>query len=232
MSKPEPLPPDFDREASAARFWPKVDIRSDGECWPWKAARNKNGRGHFLLYTRHGQPRFTSCSRAAWLLTRGDVPPELQVGLRCDNPVCCNPTHLYLSTPKQRTAEMLRKDRQNPPRGSKSGRTPFSPEAVISIRTRYAEGSATAKELADEYDVRVGSIYRLVHGDRHSVTGGKLTPPGAKRKLAFEDAEAIRRLYAENAGTQREIGRAFGVGQEMVSAIIRGKVYRQRVSAE
>ena len=28
------------------RFWSKVDIRGDNECWPWTAYRNPSGYGY------------------------------------------------------------------------------------------------------------------------------------------------------------------------------------------
>ena len=31
------------------RFWSKVDIRSESECWEWTAGKNPNGYGQFSI---------------------------------------------------------------------------------------------------------------------------------------------------------------------------------------
>jgi len=78
------------------RFWSKVSIKGDDECWPWTAAprRKDEGYGAFWLNRRH-QPS----NRVAWMLTHGKIEEGLVVCHKCDNPPCCNPSHLFLGTP-------------------------------------------------------------------------------------------------------------------------------------
>ena len=45
------------------------------------------------------------------------------------------------------------------------------------------------------------------------------------RHMSREKAEQIRRLYFSRAGTQKEIGRRFGIGQNTVSRIVSGYVW-------
>lgn len=90
------------------RFWSYVD-RSAGEqgCWPWIGGSDlKDGRGRFWL---NGTTEYAS--RLAWIYIHGLIPEDLHVLHKCDNPPCCNPTHLFLGTLSDNTQDMLAKGR-------------------------------------------------------------------------------------------------------------------------
>lgn len=48
---------------------------------------------------------------------------------------------------------------------------------------------------------------------------------GRQRKLTFEQAEAIRRLYAAGRGSIRDLARHFNVSRSLVHKIVRGEAY-------
>ena len=79
----------------AARFWSKVDVRTDSECWPWKGGLT-SGYGHFRI----GQV-VTYSHRVAYQLVVGPAPwGEQQLDHLCRNRVCCNPAHMEEVTPQ------------------------------------------------------------------------------------------------------------------------------------
>lgn len=123
------------------RFWSKVDVRGDDECWHWKAAprRKDQGYGAFWMDGRHHPS-----SKVAWLLTNGDVPDGMEVCHQCDNPPCCNPKHLFLGTRQENNDDKVSKSRHA--YGARNGNARLTPEQVQFIRSHKPPG---VKRLAN-----------------------------------------------------------------------------------
>lgn len=90
----------------AERFWEKVEKRGPTDCWPWLGGHDAEGYG--FLYEAG---RMQRAHRVAWTLTHGPIPGRQVCCHSCDNPTCCNPSHLFLGTNKDNTGDMWRKGR-------------------------------------------------------------------------------------------------------------------------
>ena len=88
------------------RFWAKVEVKRNEECWPWLAYTGHNGYGQFFLET--GWP--WGAHRVAYLLVVGD-PKGMCVCHSCDNKICCNPSHLWIGTYADNNKDMTIKNR-------------------------------------------------------------------------------------------------------------------------
>lgn len=126
--------------ARSAWFWSRVD-RTGGidACWPW--------RGTYSATTGHGQTRWNGrpigTHVLAWQLHHGR---ERRLGAfichHCDNPLCCNPAHMYEGDAESNAADRERRGRSRPRRGTSSPGAKLTAEQVREIRRRHAAGES------------------------------------------------------------------------------------------
>lgn len=75
-------------------------------CLLWTGAADQNGYG---VITVNRKP--VGAHRVSWSLANGPIPGGLHILHRCDTPPCINPDHLFLGTPADNVADMIRKQR-------------------------------------------------------------------------------------------------------------------------
>ena len=83
----------------ADRFHPRVDktpgYGPNGDCWEWTGGKHKFGYG--MVWVNEFQ-KSVCAHKIAYLLAYGSLDPLLWVLHSCDNPACCNPSHLRQGT--------------------------------------------------------------------------------------------------------------------------------------
>jgi len=145
------------------RYWNKVDVRGEDDCWEWTACQTSDGYGQLWL-----NGKMIGAHRLAWELANGPIPKGLCVLHRCDHPACVNPGHLRLGSKADNFRDMLEKGRGQIPvlYGAENGRNKLTQEKIRRIRRLYATGEHLQRELGIQFGVsdhQVSNIVRRKH---------------------------------------------------------------------
>lgn len=96
------------------RFWDKVQVAGESDCWEWSGAIEDNGYGKI---SRGGRGAgMVGAHKLSYELANGPLPAGVIVDHRCFNHGCVNPAHLRAVTQKQN-----QENRAGLPANNKSG---------------------------------------------------------------------------------------------------------------
>ena len=153
-------------------FWSNVGrTTSQKDCWEWLGYKYPNGYGQ-VGSTKYGS-RYAH--RAAWTLTNGDIPEGKFVCHKCDNPACCNPSHLFLGTPADNSRDMANKHRSalgekngmhNNPTGTNRGTRNHAAKLDDKLAMQVFKAKGTQREIGKRFGIsqaQVGQIKRKVN---------------------------------------------------------------------
>lgn len=151
------------------RFWNYVFISKPGWCWFWRGACFDDGYGCISITADNDGRCSRRAHRFSYELNIGPIPQGMLVCHLCDNPICVNPSHLWLGTPKDNSEDMVRKGRWNGNRTQRFGednpRSKLTDSDVLSIRRLYSEGKYSQSQLGRMFGITqcmVGFIVRRV----------------------------------------------------------------------
>lgn len=87
--------------SAEGRYWPKVAVRGDDECWLWVGSTDAAGYGHFRQPGRNASAPNVRAHRFGFELANGPIPEGAKVDHQCFEKSCQNPAHLRLATHSQ-----------------------------------------------------------------------------------------------------------------------------------
>lgn len=212
-----------------ARFWSKVN-RSGGPdaCWLWTACLNTSGYGRFSL---NGRP--TGAHRVSWLIEHGhlsvvtSVTDPVCVLHRCDVPACVNPRHLFLGTQHDNCVDREKKGRGGQPKGTRNGRSTYTPELVMQMRRDYANGMSF-RQIAKRYGLGHAGVKSAIWGRTWGHIQGTPDAPIASRRRTTITPDIASLIKAAISCGKRsvDIANEFGVGVCTVKGIRWGRTWR------
>jgi hypothetical protein len=142
--------PKFARYLVFKRFMKYVKIGKPNECWEWQGSLHPNGYGNFAW----PEKRILFSHQAAYELFVGKRH-KLEVCHECDNPVCWNPSHLWLGTSAQNMFDRNDKGRQ---RNAK-----LTLDSAEKIRKLHNSGKYSQYILAEKFNVHQSQISKVIN---------------------------------------------------------------------
>lgn len=133
-------------------------LRKDDKtgCWEFQGQRSIEGYGKIKVDNKNWRAH-----RLAYLLFVGEIPAEMIVCHRCDNPPCCNPDHLFLGTHSDNTADKVSKNRQA--KGSALPQKKYGLAHVEKVKRLQGLGMTHA-DIAIEMGISEGQVSYLSRG--------------------------------------------------------------------
>ena len=132
----------YSRLSLADHLWQRVHRCCHGDgcavcCWEWQGWCEAGGYGVFEHQGATYKAHIAAYMSAHGLITR----PTLSICHSCDNPPCCNPSHLWLRSQQENMQDAARKGRlTNRPRGEQHMRVTLTTTDVRQIRALRAAG--------------------------------------------------------------------------------------------
>jgi HNH endonuclease len=138
------------------RLFDRCILDPSTRCLLWTGYTNKDGHGQL----RVGR-KVVVVSRLMWELTNHrPIPPGFIVRHRCDDPRCCEPTHLEVGTHEDNVADRVERGRSAC--GTRNGRSKLTIDSVRAIRRRCHEPVGV---LAREFGVDPRAIRAVLAGE-------------------------------------------------------------------
>lgn len=158
------------KELRTSRFFSSISI-DDGPdgCWNWTGKKDPHGYGYFCYM---GEQK---AHRSSWVLHFGEIPETTNgartcVCHRCDNPNCCNPSHLFLSNQRGNLEDMRNKGRAKACLGEDKKTAKLTVKDVLWIYSRRDSGQ-TVRLVAQQFGVGPSAVQAIWSGRKwRSVT--------------------------------------------------------------
>jgi hypothetical protein len=123
-------------------------------CTEWTGRTDKDGYG--VRGARIGERR---AHRFAYASAHGDIPVGMIVRHTCDNPLCCNPSHLELGSHHENIEDKVVRSRQAI--GSRIHTTKLTPETVLLVRAD-SSGGMRQVDIAERYGIDQTTVSQIV----------------------------------------------------------------------
>lgn len=206
------------------RFFSKVDITNNWECWNWIRHIDTVGYGRFYIDGINDLAH-----RISFIIHYGEIQQNMQILHNCDNRKCVNPNHLFIGTNLDNVNDRVVKNRSYRPKGELSPLSKLTKDQVIEIRERYKKeisiSSLTKKFdivtcLAKEFNVKRQQIIEIIR-NRHWVDENY---KGIYVNRLQKRASMIREEYKKHGMTYSGLSKKYGVCNETIRLIVNNYV--------
>lgn len=140
------------------KFWSQIKILGLNECWPWLGSKVL-GYGHIFYHSKNWRSH-----RLAYKVMVGQVRDDVDVLHHCDNPPCCNPSHLFLGDQMLNNLDKEKKGRGNHVKGVDCPPAKICDRDVLEIRELRRRG-IVGRKIAGRFGIAIRTVYSVARGD-------------------------------------------------------------------
>lgn len=127
-----PLSTEYTTGGVQARLSKHTKILPDG-CHIWTGSKDRKGYGQLRI-----DKKLFYAHRIAWELVNGPIPDGMYACHICDNPACCNPSHIFIGTQSDNMRDASVKGRSA--KGQEITCAKLTEDDVRDIRLAYSRG--------------------------------------------------------------------------------------------
>lgn len=215
------------------RFWSKVDIKSEDECWPWLAGiKGKYNCGNYGGFYIRQLKNTMGSHKVSFIIYHNfdltdDLPDWVIIRHTCNNPICVNPKHLKLGDCQSNSDDRVLAG--NSLKGPESPRSYLSWDKINKIREIWSTDEYTMNQIGDMFNCSGTMVRNIVRNKTY--VDENYTPPNLKSKsfkYSEEDVEGVRQMKKDGA-TFKDISNKYNISQSQMYNIINN---RQRKGKE
>lgn len=167
------------------KFLARIDRKPMDECWPWMAGRNATMDG----VKTYGVVWFNSVKhsshRIAYRIFSGEIKEgrKIMICHSCDNPVCCNPGHLFQGTGVDNANDCKSKGRKYIESGSRRYNAKLTEDDVKWLREQsVSRRYGWLTQMAKKFGVTKSTIGNAISGFRWKQIDGPLSAGNGYRR--------------------------------------------------
>lgn len=137
-----------------------IDKSDPSGCWPWTGRRRGGARNQYGAYGNEQAHRKSLEMAIGRKLTQDEIACH-----HCDNPICCNPKHLYAGTRIDNARDALERGqlKGRDQKGETNGNAKLTESDVNKIKARIAAGESNTR-IARDYPVGHAMISKIRTG--------------------------------------------------------------------
>ncbi len=210
------------------RFFSKVNIKGEDECWEWLNCTNS---GKYGLFNYQNKPCLSH--RISYIIYHESILNNMDVLHRCDNTFCVNPNHLFLGTQIDNMIDRTNKNRGYIPSGEKNKWAKYTWKEIKEIRKDSINGMS-AYEICGKYKIPLTTVYYITNNkswiDNNYIpfrvySGCNKGETNPNSKLTQKNVNDIREKY-NNGRKIISLAKEYNVHRMTISDIVHFKVWK------
>jgi hypothetical protein len=212
------------------RFFSKVDIKNENECWNWLNLINSGGYGQFKY-----DSKTIGAHRISYILSNGKILEGMNILHRCDNKRCVNSKHLFLGTHQDNSDDMFNKGRDrcsHNQNGEDNPNTNLTWELVNKIRKEYFENDISMDMLGKKYGITHSTIGFIIdnktwHDENYKpfLMRNIKCEKSAWSKLTWKKVDEIRQKYKTEKTVMRNLAKEYNMSSGTICQILNNEIW-------